>query len=61
MPTGTRVDKMYHALLREGKTPADAAKIAQSKTGLALKTGQPPKHPSGMYDGPKRSYRKRKA
>jgi len=49
MPIGTKVDKIYKALLREGKTPRDAAKIAQSKTGTALRTGRPPKHTKGEY------------
>lgn len=43
MPKGTKVDKVYQALKREGKSPASAARIAQSKTGLALATGKPPK------------------
>ena len=43
MPTNTPVHKMYMALLAEGKTKADAAKIAQAKTGLALVTGRPSK------------------
>ncbi len=43
MPAGTRVDKIYKALLKEGKTPAQAAKIAQSKTGKSLATGKKPK------------------
>lgn len=44
MPTGTRVDKMYQALKRDGKDEASAARIAQAATGLSLQTGQPPKH-----------------
>jgi hypothetical protein len=43
MPEGTSVDRIYKALRRAGKDPATAAKIAQSKTGLALATGKPPK------------------
>ena len=43
MPKGSKVDKMYRALLREGKSKESAAKIAQAKTGQSLKTGKPPK------------------
>ena len=32
---------MYAAMVREGMNEKEAAKIAQAKTGLALKTGQP--------------------
>jgi prolyl-tRNA editing enzyme YbaK/EbsC (Cys-tRNA(Pro) deacylase) len=44
MPEGTPVDRVYKALLREGKDKGTAARIAQSKTHLALATGKPPKH-----------------
>lgn len=44
MPVGTKVDKLYRALLGEGYDEGKAARIAQSKTGLALATGKPPKH-----------------
>ena len=43
MPKGTKVDKVYRALVRDGFTKQAAARIAQSKTGLALMTGKPPK------------------
>ena len=43
MPIGTKVDKMYRHLLSSGYDKKSAAKIAQAKTGLALKTGKPPK------------------
>ena len=43
MPKGTKVDKIYQALLREGKSKASAARIAQAQTGKSLKTGKPPK------------------
>lgn len=43
MPKGSKVEKVYEALKREGKDKATAAKIAQSKTGQALATGKPPK------------------
>lgn len=43
MPKGSKVDKVYRALLRQGKSKASAAKIAQSKTGQALATGRKPK------------------
>lgn len=42
MPEGTKVDRVYKALLAQGKSKASAAKIAQSKTGESLKTGKPP-------------------
>lgn len=44
MPKGTKVERVYKALRREGKSKASAAKIAQSQTGQALATGKPPKH-----------------
>ena len=43
MPKGTKVDKMYRAVLRTGASKGKAARIAQSKTGQSLKTGKPPK------------------
>jgi len=43
MPKGTRVERVYKALLREGYSKASAARIAQSKTGQSLKTGRKPK------------------
>ena len=39
MPKGTKVEKVYKALTREGMPQ----RIAQAKTGLALATGKPPK------------------
>jgi len=44
MPTGTKVDSVYHALLAKGYTTEKAVRIAQAQTGEALATGQPPKH-----------------
>lgn len=43
MPKGSRVHKLYEKLLKEGKSKASAARIAQAKTGQALQTGRPPK------------------
>ncbi len=43
MPKGSKVDKVYKALRREGKSEESAARIAQAKTGQALQTGKPPK------------------
>jgi hypothetical protein len=43
MPKGTKVEKVYEALKREGKSKAAAARIAQATTGLSLKTGKKPK------------------
>lgn len=49
MPTGSQVDRIYQALKRKGKSPATAAKIAQSSTGRSLMTGKPAKHkPNAM-------------
>ncbi len=35
------VQMRYQNLLREGKAPKDAAKIAQAETGYSLVTGRP--------------------
>ena len=43
MPKGSKVDKVYQALRRKGDDKGKAARIAQAKTGQALKTGKPPK------------------
>ena len=43
MPKGTRVHEVYTALRRKGASKGKAARIAQHKTGQALKTGRPPK------------------
>lgn len=43
MPKGSKVHKVYEALLREGKSKASAARIAQKVTGQALATGHKPK------------------
>ena len=43
MPKGTKVEKVYTALVREGYDKGAAARIAQAKTHLALATGKPPK------------------
>lgn len=43
MPAGTPVEILYQALLRKGFDEESAARIAQAKTGLSLKTGEPPK------------------
>jgi len=40
MPKGTKVHKIYKALLRSGKSNASAARIAQAKTSRSLKTGK---------------------
>lgn len=44
MPKGSKVDRVYQALKREGADKGKAARIAQSQTGQALATGKPPKH-----------------
>jgi ribosome modulation factor len=43
MPKGTKVEEMYQALRREGKSEKSAARIAQAETGLNLQTGKPSK------------------
>jgi hypothetical protein len=43
MPRGTKVDKMYRAMRREGMDKGKAARIAQAKTGKSLATGRKPK------------------
>ncbi len=54
MPKGTKVHKIYEALLDKGFSKASAAKIAQSKTGQSLKTGKKSKSKR------KKKYRKAK-
>lgn len=49
MPKGTKVDNVFQALKRKGKSVSSAAKIAQSVTGQALATGKPPKHSSRKH------------
>jgi len=43
MPEGTTVDRLFKALQKQGLPAGKAARIAQSKTGLSLKTGKKPK------------------
>ena len=43
MPRGTSVHNLYKALLKQGKSTASAARIAQHVTGKSLKTGKKPK------------------
>ena len=43
MPKNTRVHRVYEALIRQGKSKASAARIAQAVTGRALATGRKPK------------------
>ena len=47
MPKGTKVDKMYQAMVKQGMDKGKAARIAQSKTGQALATGKKPKSKKG--------------
>jgi len=42
MPVGSKVHRMYKALLRRGYAKANAARISQAQTGQALKTGKSP-------------------
>lgn len=43
MPKGTKVHKIYEALVRGGASKGKAARIAQAKTGKSLATGKAPK------------------
>lgn len=43
MPKGSKVHKAYTSMRKKGYSKPKAAKIAQSKTGQALKTGKKPK------------------
>lgn len=43
MPKGSKVHKVYKALIRQGASRGKAARIAQSKTGQSLQTGKPSK------------------
>lgn len=43
MPKNSKVHRMYDAMVRQGMDKGKAARIAQSKSGQALKTGKPPK------------------
>jgi hypothetical protein len=43
MPKGTRVHKIYDALVRQGASKGKAARIAQAQTGKSLATGRKPK------------------
>lgn len=43
MPKGSKVERVYNALVRQGMNTGKAARIAQSKTGQSLQTGKPPK------------------
>jgi len=40
MPRGSKVEKVYKALLRKGASKGKAARIAQSQTGQSLKSGK---------------------
>ena len=42
-PIGTKVEKIYQAVLKGGASKGKAARIAQAKSGLSLKTGKKPK------------------
>lgn len=55
MPAGSKVDKMYQHLRASGYSDKDAAKVAQAKTGLSLRTGLPPKRTRGVSSGKKKS------
>lgn len=41
MPLNSAVHQMYAGLVKDGMSQKEAAKIAQEKTGRALRTGQP--------------------
>lgn len=44
MPEGTKVHRLYEHLKSKGFDEESAARIAQSKTNLSLKTGKKPKN-----------------
>jgi len=46
---GTKVDAEYRQLLDEGMDQKRAAKIAQQRTGLALRSGRPVKRGYGKF------------
>jgi hypothetical protein len=43
MPKGTKVEQVYEAVKRSGKSAGSAARIAQAQTGKSLATGKKPK------------------
>jgi len=43
MPVDSAVHRMYAALVGQGMSKGKAARIAQAKTGLSLKSGRKPK------------------
>lgn len=43
MPKGSKVEKVYQALLKEGMPRDQAAKVAQAQTGQSLATGRKPR------------------
>lgn len=43
MPKGTKVERVFQAVKRSGKSAGAAARIAQAQTGRSLKTGKKPK------------------
>ncbi len=44
MPAGSKVEKIFNSLRDKGYPAGKSARIAQSVSGEALKTGKPPKH-----------------
>lgn len=47
MPKGSKVEKVYKAVLKTGASKGKAARIAQAKTGQSLKTGKKAKTHKG--------------
>jgi hypothetical protein len=43
MPKGTKVERCYQAVRKEGASKGKAARVCQASTGQSLKTGKPPK------------------
>jgi hypothetical protein len=56
LPTGSKVEEVYQALLKKGHSEESAARIAQSQTGEALATGRPPKHENKKGFDPETAY-----
>ena len=49
MPKGTKVHKVYDAIMKESHDKAMAARIAQWQTGKSLATGKKPKKKKAAY------------
>lgn len=50
MPHGTKVDRCYQKVKKEGHSEGSAARICQAATGEALATGKPPKGKKSLQE-----------